>query len=181
MPDPTPAPKPRIVVWESDACAGVISGRSCADCDADDCEHECHHAEPAPEGRPQDVPEPPDDRPTAEPGAVHRARTDGGTRALIARAMWSRDTVPSTAAQTGGYVWDFADRIAELAVPEIEQRAREQVAAEHVLITADDLAELLDYVVGDGDVRVVRNETLDRAFAALKATLEAALARGEGR
>jgi hypothetical protein len=40
---------PRIVVWESDVCAGVISGRSCDDCDDGDCEHECHHTEETPD------------------------------------------------------------------------------------------------------------------------------------
>lgn len=61
----------------------------------------------------------------------------------------------------------LADRIAQ------GESAGDRLA----LVTADDLAELLDYVVGDGEVRVVRNETLDRAFAALKATLP----RGEVR
>jgi hypothetical protein len=61
----------------------------------------------------------------------------------------------------------LADRIAQ----------GEPAGARLALVTADDLAEILDYVVGDGDVRVVRNETLDRAFAALKATLP----RGEVR
>lgn len=56
-------------------------------------------------------------------------------------------------------------------IPEIEKRVREQVAAESAVLRPDDLAELLDYVIGDGDVRVVQNETIDRAFAALKATL----------
>ena len=55
--------------------------------------------------------------------------------------------------------------------PEIEKRVREQVATESAVLRPDDLAELLDYVIGDGDVRVVQNETIDRAFAALKATL----------
>lgn len=61
----------------------------------------------------------------------------------------------------------LADRIAQ----------GEPDGARLALVTADDLAEILDYVVGDGEVRVVRNETLDRAFAALKATLP----RGEVR
>jgi hypothetical protein len=37
---------PRIVVHESDACQGNITGWDCTDCDDDACEHECHFREP---------------------------------------------------------------------------------------------------------------------------------------
>lgn len=70
----------------------------------------------------QDVPEPPDGRPTADRAAVERARNDGGTRALIARALWRRETAPTTGAQTMGYVYELADRVASQALPEIERR-----------------------------------------------------------
>ena len=58
-------------------------------------------------------------------------------------------------------------------LPAHERQVRERVAAESAVLAPADLAEILDYVAGRGDVRVVRNETLDRAFAALKATLPA--------
>lgn len=72
-----------------------------------------------------EIPDPPDGRPTAKADAVHRARTDGGVRALLARAMWRRGNQPSTGAQTMGYVYELADRIAEHALPQIERRAVE--------------------------------------------------------
>lgn len=75
--------------------------------------------------KPSEIPDPPDDRPTADRATVERARSDGGTRAQIARAMWRRETQPTTGAQTMGFVYELADRIAEHALPEIERRAVE--------------------------------------------------------
>lgn len=54
---------------------------------------------------------------------------------------------------------------------EVEKRVRQRVARENAVLRPTDLAELLNYVVGHEDVRVVQDETLDRAFAALKAAL----------
>jgi hypothetical protein len=46
-----------------------------------------------------------------------------------------------------------------------------QAVTPNAVLRPADLAELLDYVAGRGDVRVVQEETLNRAFAALKATV----------
>ena len=43
---PTAARTARIVIHESDACQGNITGRDCEDCEDDACEHECHDTEP---------------------------------------------------------------------------------------------------------------------------------------
>lgn len=72
--------------------------------------------------------------------------------------------------------WE-ARRLLAAVLPAHERQIRAQVATESAVLAAADLAELLDYVVGRSEVRVARNETLDRAFAALKATLPAEEAR----
>ena len=94
----------------------------------------------------------------------------------IAKEAWNRH---AATAPPGTYHHEGIRRAIVAAVmPEIERRTREQVASESAVLRPADLAEILDYVAGRGDVRVVRDETLDRAFAALKATLPAS---GEGR
>lgn len=83
--------------------------------------------------RPQDaaqIPDAPPGWPCADDDAMQRARTDGGTRALLARAMWRRDYQPGPEANVGGMVYEIADRIAELAVPEIERQVRAKVTAD---------------------------------------------------
>jgi hypothetical protein len=112
--------------------------------------------------RPQDVPdvpEPPDGRPTADRDAVHRARTDGGVRALLARAMWRRDTQPTTGAQTMGFVYEIADRIATEALPEIERQVRERVA-DQILGSFGELDPADDYDQGVIDAaKVARGQS----------------------
>ena len=44
---PIAARTARIVIHESDACQGNITGWDCEDCEDDACEHECHDTEPA--------------------------------------------------------------------------------------------------------------------------------------
>lgn len=75
------------------------------------------------------IPDAPEGWPTADPAAIERARNDGGTRALIARAIWRRNYQPGPEANIGGMVYEIADRIAELAVPEIVRQVRERIAA----------------------------------------------------
>lgn len=53
---------------------------------------------------------------------------------------------------------------------EFQRQVRERVAAESAVLDPKDLAELLNYITGREGIRVVQEETLDRAFAALKAT-----------
>lgn len=75
-----------------------------------------------------EIPDATEGWPTADPAAMERARTDGGVRALIARAMWRRDYQPGPEANIGGMVYEIADRIAEQVVPEIERQVRERIA-----------------------------------------------------
>lgn len=65
-----------------------------------------------------EIPDAPPGYPAANPAAVERARSDGGLRARIARAIWTRDYQPGPEAQLGGFVYEIADRVAS----EIEGR-----------------------------------------------------------
>lgn len=76
------------------------------------------------------MPEIPDAPPgwyTAESAALHQARTDGGLRARIAAALWTRDYQPGPEAEIGGYVYDIADRVAGV-VEELAAQARREAA-----------------------------------------------------
>lgn len=115
-----------------------------------------------PDHRPQDAPdisEPPDHRPTASRDAIDRARTDGGIRVLLVQAMWLRDDMPTTAAQFGGYVYEIADRLAALAVPEIERQVRWRVAAEILAAAPEREESLAHHRQAQQDARIARGES----------------------
>lgn len=102
-----------------------------------------------------EIPDAPEGWPTADPATLVRARTDGGVRALIARAMWRRDYQPGPEANIGGMVYEIADRIAEQVVPEIERQVRERIA---VALEAVDPAEwaLAGQRAGQDAARIAR-------------------------
>jgi hypothetical protein len=87
-----------------------------------------------------EIPDVPEGWPTADPAAIVRAKSDGGIRALIARAMWRRDYQPGPEANIGGMVYEVADRVAAHALPEIERRIREQVAQDLLAVDPVDWA-----------------------------------------
>lgn len=62
--------------------------------------------------QPAVIPDAPADWTSADHDTVHRARTDGGLRATIARALWNRDYQPGAEAQIGGYIYEIADKVA---------------------------------------------------------------------
>ncbi|MEV4246991.1 hypothetical protein AB0J63_26705 [Streptosporangium canum] len=86
--------------------------------------------------------------------AIHNARNDGGLRARIAAALWTRDYQPGPEASMSGYVYDLADRVAEV----VGQARRE--AAEHIasLIEAVDPVEwaLAGQRAGQDAARIAR-------------------------
>ncbi|MEV7013333.1 hypothetical protein [Streptosporangium sp. NPDC051022] len=90
-----------------------------------------------------DIPDAPPGWFTAEPTALHNARTDGGLRARIAATLWNRDYQPGPEAEIGGYIYDIADRVAGLVEELREQvRAEERAAiarmVRHYFAAADD-------------------------------------------
>lgn len=73
-----------------------------------------------------DIPEAPPGYPTANPAAVHRARTDDGLRLRLVRALWRRDDdLPTPHAQIGGYVYEIADKAAAVMQPHLDQLRRQ--------------------------------------------------------
>ena len=78
----------------------------------------------------REIPMPPDRRPIAEKAALDAARNDDGLRVLLVKAIWRDDDLPTAAAQTGGFVYEIADRIAR-AVEERERELRATVARAH--------------------------------------------------
>ncbi|MGI5414257.1 hypothetical protein [Actinomadura luteofluorescens] len=110
------------------------------------------------------------------------ASLDDAVTALRDHGIYGGDLV-ATKVDPGSLGTDTAQAWA------VHERGKEPDDEGHLWITAEhvatggavlrpaDLAEILDYVAGRGDVRVVREETLDRAFAALKATLPGGEAR----
>ena len=141
--------------------------------------------EPTP--RPADVP---DDLVDDAVDAWHEApRDEHGNRPMLddlmrhilaavlpaARKLWIAELFGApeeiAARQAEPLTEDDTVRLCELARPGVHERqVRERVAAESAVLDPKDLAELLNYVVGRDGIRVVQDATLDRAFAALKAT-----------
>lgn len=80
-----------------------------------------------PDTQPIDIRDAPYGWTTADPAAVERARTDGGSRAAIARALWRLGEQPGAEAQIGGYVYEIADG----AVAGLEQQGL-------IIVRADD-------------------------------------------
>lgn len=91
----------------------------------------------------EQIPDAPEGWPSADSGAMVRARSDGGVRALIARAMWKRDYQPGPEANIGGMLYEIADRVAEQAVPGIERRALQNAAK--ALLATDVHDDLCSY------------------------------------
>lgn len=86
-------------------------------------------------------------------------------------AVWEVIRATPGDAWRNALIWRAVEAYRIAADPEQEKRVREQVARESAVLRPDDLAELLGFIVGGDDVRVVEDATITRAFAALKATL----------
>lgn len=92
-------------------------------------------------------------------------------RRVIAKLFGTPEEIAAREAEAAKCKPDDVTEICERAAPgRHERQVRERVAAESAVLDPADLAELLNYVIGREGIRVVQEETLDRAFAALKAT-----------
>ena len=102
--DEQPRPDaPRIVVHESDACQGNITGWDCEDCEDDACEHECHQDEPS-----SDL-------------------CERLTEALRAHHVGDQAGVCVCGAETGGPdTWSWDAHLAAALLPVVEEALAEQ-------------------------------------------------------